>query len=124
MEDLGIMAEGRITLRAVAKADLERIRAWGNDPEVALLIDRVRPISEMEHQRWFDAAAQDPNLFLFAIEEKSRGAHIGNVWLCNIDQRHRKAEVRIFIGDKDFWGKGLGKDAVSALARFAFEKLN
>ncbi len=114
----------RVVLRGMTKADLERVRTWGNDSEVATFIDRVRPISEVEHEKWFEKMVQDPNVYLFAIDEKENRQHIGNVWLCNLDSRHRRAEIRVMIGDRNYWGKGFGREAVSAAVHFGFEKLN
>jgi RimJ/RimL family protein N-acetyltransferase len=51
------------------------------------------------------------------------GAFIGVVWLYDIHERHRRAEVRIVIGDKTAWGGGYGPDALRVLARIAFDGL-
>jgi RimJ/RimL family protein N-acetyltransferase len=34
------------------------------------------------------------------------------------------AVVGIFIGDKNYWGKGYGTDAMSVLVKFIFEQMN
>ena len=41
-----------------------------------------------------------------------------------LEALHRHGEVRILIGDKRYWGKGMGTEAISLLSQFAFEKLN
>jgi RimJ/RimL family protein N-acetyltransferase len=48
------------------------------------------------------------------------GAFIGLVWLYGIHPRHRRAEVRIVIGDRSAWGGGCGTDALRVLVRIAF----
>ncbi|MCC7354303.1 MAG: GNAT family N-acetyltransferase, partial [Anaerolineae bacterium] len=42
----------------------------------------------------------------------------------NIDHHNGKAEVGIFIGEKDLWDKGLGQDALRTLVDYLFQQLN
>ena len=42
-----MISEGRIRLRALEEGDLERTRAWVNDPEVARLVNRLTPAAAM-----------------------------------------------------------------------------
>ncbi len=42
------------------------------------------------------------------------------VWLYDIHPRHRRAEVRIVIGEKSAWGGGYGTDALRVLVGIAF----
>jgi RimJ/RimL family protein N-acetyltransferase len=61
-----------------------------------------------------------------AIEADTEGksSFIGFVGLRGICPRSRRAEIWIYIGDKAFWGKGLGQEATTALCRHAFEEMN
>ena len=102
----------------------EKYRRWVNDEELLLLVDRVLPVTEEDHLHWYEAVVTDPRIVIFAIETLSKREFLGCTWLYGIDYRHRHAEVRILIGNKGYWGKGLGDDALSVLSRFAFEKLN
>ena len=100
----------------------DQTRAWVNDLELARLLDRARPVSDADHERWFATINGRDDCVFFAIE--SGGQHAGNVWLWGIDPRHRKAEVRILIGTSQHQGKGLGSEAILLLAKFAYERLN
>ena len=60
----------------------------------------------------------------FAVELVETGTHVGNVWLRNIDTRHRKAELSVVIGDAAARGKGAGAEAIDLLCRHGFERLN
>ena len=42
----------------------------------------------------------------------------------NIDWKSRKAEFFITIGEKQFWDKGFGTDALRIVIRLAFDKMN
>ena len=112
-----------VRLRTFGPDDAERYRVWVNDPEIARLIDRADPVTQAEHEAWYRALVASPFAAVFAVDRLSDGALIGIVWLYDIHQRHRRAEVRIVIGDKSAWGGGYGTDALRVLARIAFGPL-
>ncbi len=113
-----------ISLRPLERRHLERTRAWANDAELARLLDRARPVSEAEHERWFASLKDQANCIYFAIETNDDGRHIGNVWLWEIDRRHRKAELRIVIGEHDCLGQGIGTETISLVCSYAFGSLS
>ena len=112
-----------VRLRPFEPHDAERYRAWINDPETARLIDRDGPVGRAEHEAWYRALVASPTAAVFAVDRIRDGTFIGVVWLYDIHQRHRRAEVRIVIGDKSAWGGGCGTDALRVLARIAFGPL-
>jgi diamine N-acetyltransferase len=112
-----------VTLVPLERRHLDRTREWANDPELMRLLDRTRTVSPEEHERWFAALGAANDRLFMAIEHTETGRHIGNVWLWDIDERHRKAEIRIVIGDGSFAGQGVGSEAIDLLSRYAFEKL-
>ena len=59
----------------------------------------------------------------FAIETLD-GKLVGDCGLRFIDWKSRKAEFFITIGEKQFWDKGLGSDALRIVIRLAFDKMN
>lgn len=113
-----------VSLRAANNHDMEISRIWSNDEEIAAFVDRARPVSEIEHVKWWENIVQNQNICFFAVEDCKSKEHIGNIWLYDIDCRHRKAELRVLIGDKRYWSKGYGREAVGLLVEFAFKKLN
>jgi len=113
-----------ITLRPFERKYIVKYRKWINDPEIASLIDRVLPVSEMEHEKWFENIQKDKNSVFFAIHQNKSSRYIGNVWLWDINWRHRKGEVRIVIGKKGDQGKGMGTEALLLISDFAFNCLN
>jgi RimJ/RimL family protein N-acetyltransferase len=119
------MYDGRyIRLRPFEWEDAEKYRAWVNDSQIVSLVDRVRPVTAEEHRRWYDTIVSDPHCVIFAIEVRPKKRFVGCVWLYGIDHRHRHAEVRIVIGDKQYWGRGIGREAISGIVQFAFGKLD
>jgi len=50
--------------------------------------------------------------------------HIGNIALQNINWIDRNAEFAGIIGEKEYWGKGIGTKAIELLFEHGFNKLN
>ena len=116
--------EGRLVrLRPFGPDDAERYRAWVNDPEIGALIDRAGTVTEVEHRAWYRAVVASPTAAMFAVDRRADGKFIGLVWLYDIHPRHKRAEVRIVIGDRSAWGGGYGTDALRLLIRVAFGPL-
>jgi RimJ/RimL family protein N-acetyltransferase len=113
--------EGQLVrLRPFELEDAERYRAWINDPEIARLIDRAGPVTKAEHETWYRTLVASPTAAVFAVDRLIDGAFIGLVWLYDIHPRHRRAEVRIVIGERSAWGGGFGTDALRVLVRVGF----
>lgn len=110
-----------VVLRPFDRPHLERTRAWVNDPEISRLLDRARPVSDVDHERWFEALRGADDQLYFGVHTRADDRHVGNVWLWGIDWRHRKAEVRVLLAEP---GHGLGTEAIRLLAGHAFERLN
>ena len=87
-------------------------------------MDRHRLVSAAEHEAWFTSVVQGDDCAYFAIETLDGGSHVGNVWLWAIDQRHRKAELRVVIGDEAARGRGMGTEAIDRLCRHGFDTLD
>lgn len=60
----------------------------------------------------------------YLIVDKASDSVIGGLGLMDIDQAHGTAELGIVIGDKGYWGKGYGTEAMRLLAAYGFDYLN
>lgn len=121
MSDSPAPAPADVTLVPLDQTHAALTREWANDPELSRLMDRARPVSEDEHRAWFASLQGREDCRYFAVVE--RATHVGNVWLWAIDARHRKAEIRIVIGDAAARGRGVGTRALDLASRCAFEQL-
>ena len=115
----------KISLRAVEKSDLPDIVSWINDSEVThYLFMGARPAHiELVTEQW-EKAIRNPNEIEFAIADKEKGALIGWTGLYSVNWISRSAEYRIFLGDKNYWNKGIGTEAAGLMIEYAFTKLN
>jgi methionyl-tRNA formyltransferase len=119
----GGISGGRVRIVLLERRHLDRTREWANDPEIMSLMDRARHVAADEHDAWFVSIAGREDCAYFAIETPDAGVHVGNVWLWAIDRRHRKAEIRIVIGDPAVRGQGVGTAAIDQLCRHGFDAL-
>ena len=120
---MSLLRGSSVTLVPVERRHLERTREWANDPELMRLLGRDRTVTPEEHEAWFTSLSAARDRLYMAIEQTETGRHIGNVWLWDIDERHRRAELRIVIGDSSSTGRGLGTEAIDVLSRHAFGTL-
>ena len=119
-----IMLKGtKVMLREKRLEDAANDYAWRCDEELARL-DATWPmtISFADYLASYkeDLRYQDSQQRRFAIESLD-GKHIGNCMYYDIDERTKQAELGILIGDRDYWNKGHGADAVITLVNHIFE---
>jgi RimJ/RimL family protein N-acetyltransferase len=110
-------------LRAIEREDVPTFVRWFNDVEVRRYLEMYLPMSRAEEETWFEGYLQDAMRRIFAIET-DEGVHIGNIGLHDIDWKNRNAFLGIVIGEREYWGRGYGTDAVLALLGFAFGEMN
>ncbi len=116
----------KIRLREYRKEDAEQAKEYVNDPEVKRLLNPNIPylITLEEEQKWVDGQSSFKDTYNFAIETIEGNKYIGGCGINNIDWKNSVAVVGIMIGDKNYWGKGYGTDAMKTLVRFIFEQMN
>ncbi len=116
----------KVTLRATTREDLTSHWRFENDLDFFLAGggDPPAPVPLERLQRDFDREISDPpsNKTEFAIE--ADGEYIDRCGLYNIDRTARHAELGISIGDKDYWGRGYGREVVGLLLDYAFRLRN
>jgi len=117
------LAGRRVRLRAIERSDILTFVRWFNDPEVTQYLQMCMPMSQAEEERWFEAQLTCSDKRVFGIETLD-GQLIGNLGLHDLDWKERCAVLGIVIGEKDYWGKGYGTDAVHTALWFAFEHMN
>lgn len=124
MKDPFLIGE-KIYLRAIAEADLnEKYREWFNDEEICRYNSHHRfPNYDADMREYYESTIKSRKNLILAICDKETDTHIGNVALENIDPVDRSAEFAILIGDKAWWGKGIGKGVARLMLEHGFEQL-
>lgn len=110
-----------VLIRPLAKEDAFTSYQWRNDPEIWTFTGS-RPNIEITKEietDWIQKVLADDSSKRFAILCDNQ--YIGNVQLTNINDS--TAEFHIFIGDKNFWGKGISQLATYQILYYAKEVL-
>lgn len=113
-----------VALMPLRLADLPVMLDWINDRELVLFNAPYKPVTEGQHQAWFDAIQQRNDVVIFGIRLLETDTLIGSCQLHSINYVHRSAELQIRLGEKSEWGRGYGTEAVRLLLDFAFKDLN
>ena len=115
----------RIFLREVRISDVnEKYYSWLNDPEVNRFLEtRFIPQSIESIKTYVMEKNSSLNETFFAICLKDDNKHIGNIKLGPINWIHRKADISLFIGEKDLWGQSYASEAISIVVKYAFNEL-
>jgi len=102
---------------------------WMRDSEFVRLLDTdpARLLSVDKYKEWFEKdliEEQKNDELFFLIQTLEEARTIGMIGLDGIRWTHGDAWVGIGLGERDYWGKGYGTDAMRILQRYAFEELN
>jgi RimJ/RimL family protein N-acetyltransferase len=116
--------EAKTRLREKRLGDARSDYSWQVDPELAAL-DAVPPLSlsYAEYLARYAVELRYPSdqRQRFAIETPE-GEHIGNCTYYAINHKRGEAELGIMIGNRDYWDRGYGTDAVSNLLEVIFQQ--
>lgn len=122
-----IMYTGKkVRLREYKKEDVQQAQKYINDPEVKRLLHPgiPYPYTYEDELKWFESLSATKDTYTFAIETLIDKKYIGGCGVNKIDWKNSVAEVGIFIGDKSYWGRGYGTDAMKVLVGFVFQQMN
>ncbi|MCI9343858.1 MAG: GNAT family N-acetyltransferase [Lachnospiraceae bacterium] len=119
------MLEGkRIYLRKITSADTDYIIYWRSQEFVRNNFIYQGPFTKDVHENWLKTKVETGNVVQFIIYDKIKNLPIGSVYLRDIDHINSRAEYGIFIGEKDYLGKGIGAEAGTLVLDFAFKDLH
>ena len=97
---------------------------WVNNPIIRKYIGVEIPETlEVIKKEWFPDERDEKNIW-FEIWHKEDRIPIGMVGLFKVDNISRRAEIGIFIGEPEYWGKGIGTEAVNMMLDYGFNTLN
>ncbi len=109
-----------VYIRPLVLEDAKVSYLWRNDPSVWTYTGfkaNVVITEEMETE-WLRNNLNKPDQCRFAICVKELNTYVGNVQL--LDFHDNSAELHLFIGNKLYWGKGIGFQATVQMLRYGF----
>jgi diamine N-acetyltransferase len=122
-----MISSKRLRLRAGEREDIPRWVDWLNDQEVTQYLLMNLPLSRADEEGWFDRMLKGPlpeHVLVIEAQTDSGWKPIGNTAFGDIDSVNRNAEVGIFIGEKEYWGRGYGRETMKLMLRHGFNTLN
>lgn len=113
----------KVLLRPMKQEDVARQHAFNQDPELYGLDSTYPRVSPLERAQAFygSRTKDDENIAPFAIE--AEGKYIGHCSLMDLQNRYGNLELGIMIGDRAYWGRGYGREAVRLLLDYGFHYL-
>ena len=107
------------------ETDPEVMAKWWRDSEFLRLMDSdaASPSSAKQLKEDMEQRGSKDNAFPFVVRTLADDRLIGFIGLW-VQWIHGDAWVGVGLGDREYWGKGYGTDAMRALLRYAFTELN
>lgn len=113
--------EYRVYLRAFEPEDYKTSIKWRNDDQIWSQLGGVKYfVSEAYEKKWVEEAIFNQSVIRLAVCLKENNRYIGNVYILDINQRDRKGNTHVLIGERDCWGKGYATEAYNLLLEYAF----
>jgi len=98
---------------------------WLNDSEVCQYNSHhVFTYNQHRAEEYLKNISLSKESLVLAIIDKQTDKHIGNVALQQIDLLNGSAELAILIGAKEYWGRGLSKEAGLLTMKHGFQEIN
>lgn len=123
-----ILQGKKVALVPMQEEDLKSFYFWLNDLNVtrALSTADELPLTKEQEESWYEENIKKKPLdkSIFGIMNLENEKIIGTVSLEKIEIIAQGAQLGIVIGDKNCWGQGFGKEAITLILDYGFNKLN
>ena len=125
MGKLNAFIEGsQIYLRPLKLSDVnQNYLTWLSDPEVMNGI-ATSNYDKSSLETYVKDKISNENIYFLAIVFKENDLHIGNIKFDFYDVKSNVTELGVLIGNKQYWGRGLAKEACQLMINFAFSTLH
>lgn len=107
----------------MSEAEIARLYAWSRDEEVLKWSGGSATelsLSDFREHLHGERLYGPSNRRAFLIFERESLQLIGRCGIFGIDWEKRQGELGIVIGEKEYWGRGYGRDAIHTLLRHIF----
>ncbi|MCK5536593.1 MAG: GNAT family N-acetyltransferase [Bacteroidales bacterium] len=113
-----------IKLKQLKKHDCPLFYQWINDKDTIQyslsLFQRIN--TKKEIKAWYLKLLRDNKNINLGIYLDKTNKLIGYAGLSNISNTNKSAEYFIFIGDKEYWGSGIGSQVTKQIIELGFSK--
>lgn len=111
----------RLFLKVLQPSDCsEKYLSWFHDQEVIkfLSIRSSIPKTINDLKNFVSSCYISKSILLLGIFDTKSNAHIGNIKLSNLIQKH-SGEIGILIGNRKYWGRGIASESIKILTEYA-----
>lgn len=115
------IGNSQVVLRTFTENDIENKIRWINDPKNNAHLHYDIPLEKEKTLQWFKNKNNETR-YDFIIEFD--GVPVGLIGLLNIDKVNSKAEYYICLGENEYKGKGIAKEATRILIDFGFNQID
>lgn len=118
-----MLVEGdKINLRYIRPTDFSKVITWQKNKLLTYYVGNKLPASIRECEIRYSKTSNLLNQ-IFGIEDK-KGKFIGEIEIDHIKWKEKQAELFLYIGEEDLWGKGYGFDALKTFLNYIFSIKN
>ncbi|MFP4368499.1 MAG: GNAT family N-acetyltransferase [Candidatus Kapaibacterium sp.] len=110
-------------LSPIDEKDAELYCTWLNDPYINCFLEASFSVTPDDERELIRKMKKEGNI-VFGIVDKSTDKLIGGTGFHLIEPINRTAMYGIYIGDREFHGKGYGFDATMLILDYGFNMLN
>lgn len=114
----------QIFLRQIELTDCnDNYVRWLNDSEVNQYLEtKWYEQNIVTIKEFVESLRNSSHSVLFAIICKEK--HIGNIKIGPIHPRYNHADISYFIGEKEYWHRGIATEAIELICDYGFKDLN
>ncbi|SDH15790.1 GNAT family N-acetyltransferase [Desulfosporosinus hippei] len=115
----------KTSVRPVEEDDIDEIYQWYNDQEVNLWSTGAWPLNTLLNKEQLSIKFLDGSSdgYRYSILDENNYL-IGTIGFKELNIPSRSTTLFVVIGNKSFWGKGYGTDALIVFARYLFTQWN
>lgn len=121
-----ILRGKNVLLRPYRRSDLPGILSWTNDTETTRYLTEIfdQPYTEKNGEDFLNyALSGGSERMMFVMADPVTEEYWGQISLERISRRDDTAEVGVVLAKEEHRGKGIGREALSLLLRYAFDTL-
>ncbi|MFF8958897.1 GNAT family N-acetyltransferase [Streptomyces sp. NPDC014894] len=113
-----------VGLRALEPSDAEALWRWNHDPEVMRWMDDGHPQSLARTRASLEERPRNAyGDVLLGIEATEDARLIGLIRLRDAEPETGCADLDVYLGEKEYWGRGFATDAMRRACRYGFEDM-
>ncbi|NLY81584.1 MAG: GNAT family N-acetyltransferase [Clostridiales bacterium] len=119
------METKNLLLRNTELSDCKCFYHWEKDPEIIEYLSIDKDIQYEDVVKDFVLASIDPEMLMFTILSKSENTPIGRIIISRIASKEKSLDItKLYIGKKNYQGKGHGIELMEAMLQYVFFDLN